>query len=335
MRFLMAALLAMMVSTAWASDYNVGIRAIATEVAGVEVPIRVFYPTMAEAPETRFGPWELPAARNADPATGAFPLIMVSHGLGGNDWNHHLLAQLLVRHGFVVAAVRHPDDLKRVGRQAILVLRPMEVRSALDKVLDDPAFGPVIDANRIGAFGFSQGGLTVLRLLGAQAQHQKLIDHCIAQRDADEEFCTGKSAGMWQRLGILWSKLTYSVPDFDPDQPVSDARIKAAVVAAPVGAPITDLSAVQTPLWIIRAGADDVLTFPFHAEAIHEALPNAHDYTVAEDVAHYAFLSPFPDSIKSDVGLPAQDPKGFDRPAFLRETNAAILAYFGGQFAGR
>ncbi len=326
--FLVGSLLIMTWGAAAAEDYNVGVSRITTKVAGVEVPVRMFYPTAAEATETRFGPWELVVARNADPASGSFPLIVISHGLGGNDWNHHLLAQRLVAKGFVVAAVRHPDDLKRVGRQAILVLRPLEVRAAIDQVLKDGTFGKIVDADRIGGFGFSQGGLTVLRTLGADAEHQKLIDHCEALGKDDEEFCFAKSAGMLQRLGFAVSNFTYTVPEFDPDQSVVDERIKVAVVAAPVGAPITGLASVKRPVWLIRAGSDDVLKFPFHAEAIHKSLASSHDYTVLDGIEHYAFLSPFPESIKPEVGLPAIDPEGFDRAGFLEKTNQAIVEYF-------
>ena len=327
MRILIAIILMVTGCAAWAEEYNLGIRRITTKVAGVEVPVRVFYPTFKKAVETQFGPWRLVAAANSDPAPGPFPLIVISHGLGGNDWNHHLLARRLVSKGFVVAAVRHPDDLKRVGRQAILVLRPLELKAAIDHLLGDD-LGKIINSDSIGAFGFSQGGLTVLRAIGAEAEHQKLIEHCQTQGNVDEEFCTGKSAGTWQRLGILWSKLTYDVPDFDPTQLVADERIKVTIVAAPVGAPVTDLSSVNTPLWIMRPGADSVLKFPFHAEAIHKSLNIPHDYSVYEGVEHYAFLSPFPESIKTEVGLPANDPEGFDRAAFLAKTNEAIVNYF-------
>lgn len=267
------------------------------------------------------------AAKNSDTAPRSFPLIVIFHGLGGNDWNHNLHAQRLVAKGSVVAAVHHPDGLKRVGRQAILTLRPLELKDVIDRVIDAD-LGKVINPDRIGAFGFSQGGLTVLRALGAQADHQKLIENCQTHRKADEEFCTEKSAGVWQRLGVLWGKLKNDKPDFNPAQPVADERIKVAIVAASVGAPITDLSSVDTPLWIMRPGAESVAKFSFLAEAIHRALNIPHDYTVYDGVEHYAFLSPFPESIKAEVGLPANDPEGFDQSAFLTEVNEAIVEYF-------
>lgn len=153
-------------STAQAKEYNVGVRRIMIEHAGVEVPVRVFYPTLKKETETRFGPWKLLAAQNATPALGQFPLIAISHGLGGNDWNQHLLAGRLVKAGFVVAAVRHPDDLLRVGRPEITTLRPRELTAAIDAVLRDNRFEHIVDADRIGAFGFSLGGFTVLAAAG-------------------------------------------------------------------------------------------------------------------------------------------------------------------------
>ena len=84
---------------------------------------------------------------------------MISHGLGGNDWNHYLLASRLVEAEFIVVAVRHPDDLLRAGRPEHAVLRPLELSVAIDAVLEDNRFGSLIDQDRIGAFGFSLRGI--------------------------------------------------------------------------------------------------------------------------------------------------------------------------------
>ncbi|MEO0357079.1 MAG: hypothetical protein AAF386_02065 [Pseudomonadota bacterium] len=328
MRYILAIIMILSAASLKAEMYNVGFLNARTQVVGADVQIRVFYPTQDQERQTDFGPWVLTVAQDATPAAGSFPLIVISHGLGGTGWNHHLLGQDLARRGYVVAAIDHPDDLSRVGRQAILDLRPMEITRMIDHVLADDDIGAVIDQDRIGAFGYSQGGLTILRSLGAQATHDTLIRHCAENTAQDEEFCTGKSAGFWGRIGILWRKLTYGVPDYDINAPVADPRIKVAVLAAPVGAPVTDLSAVTVPVWIIRAGADQVLTHPFHAEAIHINLAKSHAYTVQDGIDHYAFLSPFPDSIKDDVGLPAQDPPGFDRAAFHGTMNTQFIEYF-------
>ena len=325
---LLFALFAMLSSqAAQAGPYNVGVGKIETEVAGVEIHVRVFYPTSETATETRFGPWELTVARDAKLAPGPFPLVAVSHGLGGNDWNHHLLASDLARGGFVVAAVRHPDDFLRVGLPEIAVLRPRELSAAIDAVLSSNRFAPSLDKERIGAFGFSLGGYTVLAAAGGRVDQRRISEHC-QNADNDPEFCTGQDGGARWPLSLRAQRLFYSVPDVDLDQDVIDRRIKAAVVASPVGVLFDDLSRVTMPLLLLRAGNDQSLRYPYHAEHVHNLLPNDHTYQVLQGLHHYAFLSPFPGSIAKEVGEPAIDPEGFDREAFLFETNQVIVEFF-------
>lgn len=114
----------------------------------------------------------------------------------------------------------------------------------------------------------------------------------------------------------------------DLDSGVFDRRIKAAVVAAPVGVPFDDMARVTMPMMLIRAGADQTLRYPYHAENIHKRLPAKHQYKVIEGLHHYAFLSPFPDSIATEVGEPASDPEDFDRAAFLAKINSEIVDFF-------
>ena len=76
-------------------DQSIGMRRIVTQVADVDVGVRFFYPSFEHAAVTGFGAWMLPLVKNARLRAGTYPLVMVSHGLGGNSWNHHLLAQSL------------------------------------------------------------------------------------------------------------------------------------------------------------------------------------------------------------------------------------------------
>jgi|TARA_B110000908_G_C10167848_1_gene409333 predicted dienelactone hydrolase len=313
-------------ATASAETY-VSTQRISTQVSGVEVPIRVFYPTATQAQNTRFGPWELNIAKNAEPIVGSYPLVIISHGLGGNDWNHHLLASRLVEAGFVVAALRHPDDFLRVGEPEHSVLRPLELRSAVDQVLGSEPFSTLIDRNRIGAFGFSAGGYTVLAVAGGLPDRNRIVEHCaIAQNDP--EFCIGEEGGERLPLWLRAKRAFYSMPKVDTEQELQDTRIKALVVAAPVGLLFHDLSRITQPTLLIRAGNDQTLRYPYHAQNVHALLPQEHEYMVIENLHHYAFLSPFPDTIASEVGEPAQDPEGFERQEFLVVMNDKITAFF-------
>ena len=328
MRLLTAAILMVLTwGAAHAEEYNVGVRRILTKVAGTEVSVRVFYPTHEEMTETGFGPWQLLVSKNSKPTSGQFPLVAISHGFSGNDWNHHLLARGLVQAGFVVAAVRHPDDLLRIGNPEIAVLRPRELTAAIDAVLTDDRFSLLIDAERIGAFGFSLGGFTVLAAAGGFSDYSIISLHC-SKPENDPEFCIGEDGGEPLPIWLRARRLVYSIPEIDMTEDVLDPRIDAVVVAAPVGVLFNDMSRVQMPVLLYRAGSDQSLRAPHHAENIHKLLPDEHRYEVIDNLHHYAFLSPWPDSVAAEVGEPASDPAGFDRPQFLNEINSRIVRFF-------
>ncbi len=308
------------------SAFNAGLSRFTTEVAQTEVSIRLFYPTLEAVEHARFGPWRVAAKTRAEPATGPFPLILVSHGLGGNSWNHHLMATELVASGFVVGALDHPDDLMRVGRPEHLILRPLELVAALDAVIAHPVFGPLIDETRVGAFGFSLGGCTVLAAAGGYVDFDRITNHC-AQSQNDSEYC-GKGKEESLPLRLKTRRRGYSISKVDLDQTLRDPRLKALVAAAPVGVPFDRMDEVAQPLLLMKAGADQQLRAPYHADHIHDLLPGTHEYQVFEGLHHYAFLSPFPDAIAHEVGEPAQDPSGFDRAKFLQKLNSDIGAFF-------
>ncbi|MGZ3426407.1 MAG: alpha/beta hydrolase family protein [Polyangia bacterium] len=251
---------------------------------------------------------------------GKLPLVVISHGAGGSERGHHDTAEYLAEHGFIVVAPRHVgdnvEDQSAQGTPRMWRDRPLQLRAAIDAALADPTMGPHIDRARIGAFGFSAGGYTVLVAAGAVADLQRAQHHCRAHRE--DAFCRETHDGD-SLVGVA-----------EPIVHARDPRLKAAVVAAPVGAFFDDvaLADVKIPVRLYRAGADALLTHPYHAERVHARLPSTHDYVVVPGAGHYAFLAPFPPSLKSKVGAPAEDPPGFDRAAFHARLNAELAAFF-------
>lgn len=81
-----------------------------------------------------------------------------------------------------------------------------------------------------------------------------------------------------------------------------DARIKAAVVAAPaigfVFAP-DGLRNVKVPVQLWHAANDLLLPHPRYAEAVRLALPQAPDYRVVPNAGHYDFLVPCSSALAS------------------------------------
>src|SRR5690625_4567315 len=113
-------------------------------------------------------------------APGKFPLIMMSHGTGGNRLNLEWLAQALVQNGFIVAAVDHWGNTfdNKIPVEFIKPWeRPLDMSYVLSELLNTETFGKVILKENIGALGFSFGGYTVLALAGAELDYQILLDY--------------------------------------------------------------------------------------------------------------------------------------------------------------
>lgn len=116
-----------------------------------------------------------------------FPLILLSHGTGGSALMMAWLGTKLAAHGYIAVAVNHPGnnavDGYTVQGFTLGWERAVDLSRVLDQMLADHRFGPRIDANRIGAAGFSLGGYTMMVLAGAVATPfdvQKLERECSA-----------------------------------------------------------------------------------------------------------------------------------------------------------
>ena len=94
-------------------------------------------------------------------AEGEHPLVLLSHGSGGNADSLGWLTSGLVANGAIVLAVNHPGSTSGDSsprRSVDLEARANDLTAALDMILADPAFAPYIDADRIGVVGFSWAG---------------------------------------------------------------------------------------------------------------------------------------------------------------------------------
>lgn len=122
-----------------------------------------------------------PALIGAAVAEGRFPLVLLSHGSGGNMDGLGWLASALARRGAMVLGVNHPgttsgDSSPR--RTVRLDERAADLSVALDALLADPSFGPHVDRDRIAALGFSLGGATALNLAGARLDRAAYRAYC-------------------------------------------------------------------------------------------------------------------------------------------------------------
>jgi predicted dienelactone hydrolase len=177
-----------------------------------------------------------------------------------------------------------------------------------------------LDANRIGAFGFSNGGFTVLVAAGGIPDLKKIGPYC--QVHPGHDLCqTLKKA-----------KVDLSLVDDVPSGAwVADRRIKAVVMAAPAFAftfTRDELKNVRIPIQLWRAADDHHQPNPYYEEFLRQRLPQPPEYHVVPGAGHYDFLPPCSASLAAANPLVCADPSGFNRTIFHEEFNSDIVRFF-------
>lgn len=149
------------------------------------------FPDLVDAARERRS---VPIVAHAPLAGGPFPLVIMSHGAGGNRDSELYQAEHLASHGYVVLSLEHVysntrqtkyymsraggnlklmEAVHRVTRDAREVLgRPRDVSFAIDRAIEwnrsHPTLAGRIDTGRIGVMGHSFGAYTTLAVCGAQ-----------------------------------------------------------------------------------------------------------------------------------------------------------------------
>ena len=144
----------------------------------------IWYPTDATdgaATTYSFAPgieYDSEVALDAPPvsADGPFPLVVYSHGSGGQRYVSTFLTETLASHGVVVVAPDHAGNTTidqftgaEADRETIVRDRPLDVSKVLDAVLDgsaDREITDIVDAAEIGVIGHSFGAYTTLAVGG-------------------------------------------------------------------------------------------------------------------------------------------------------------------------
>lgn len=326
------ALLAVVVSTAAASTMFLASPAQASNAGfmllreprpdGPPVEVGVWYPTDAAPARMVLGSWSQSVAAGA-PAVGEhLPLIVMSHGNGGFFGGHADTAQALAEHGFIVAALTHPgDNYKDQSRATAMADRPAALSALIGWMLDASPLKARIDPDKIGAFGFSSGGFTVLAAAGGEPRLERMRAHCKAHPDNYDCKLTADHAPPTNIFDAAW---------------VHDPRIKAVVSAAPaLGFAFgkDGLKGITAPLQLWKAADDQILPGDEYAEAVHRDLSRPHEYHVVPGAGHFDFLTPCDTTPPGATQPICQSAPGFDRRAFHQDFNAQVTRFFTEQLA--
>lgn len=111
-----------------------------------------------------------PAPREGD---GPFPLVLLSHGAGGNRSAFDSLSAYLASLGYLCVTLTHDDT-----RPSSRLERPADVSFALDVILGaappSPLLAGRVDAARVGMVGHSFGAFTTLAIMGSRFREATL-----------------------------------------------------------------------------------------------------------------------------------------------------------------
>lgn len=142
----------------------------------------IWYPCAKPPGEVKVGPNVLTVAEDCPIAGGKLPLVVISHGRGGDFLGHHDTAEALADAGFVSVAINHPgdtaSDMSRTDDPSIFVERPADIKRTIDFILGGWSDSARIDPSCIGFFGFSRGGYTGLVDIGAELSLGKALRLC-------------------------------------------------------------------------------------------------------------------------------------------------------------
>lgn len=277
----------------------------------------IWYPADAPEREIPLALYRQSVAPDAPVAGRGHPLVVISHGTGGSRADHYDTARALAQAGFVAVAITHTGDTNGDRSRTMRITeRPAQLVRTIDYMTAEWSGHDALDARRIGAFGFSSGGFTVLGAIGGEPDMTLTARHCAEH----PHFYT---CALQQRLDPSATLTPTALA------PVAhDPRIKAAVAAAPALAftfAPTGLAKVSIPVQLWRAEWDTVLPQPYYAEVVHGLLPKA-EYHVVPAADHFDFMAPCSDALAKVA--PSICAKTIDRAAFHKTFNAAVVRFF-------
>jgi predicted dienelactone hydrolase len=319
MKFFSVLIAALALYTGTALSSNVGFQKLTiTNGQDKAITVGIWYPTDSAPAVTALETYTQSVATDAPVHGRRLALVVISHGNGSSFAQHYDTALALARSGFVVAALSHTGDTyDDLSRQLRIWGRPAQLRRLLDYMLTEWPNHSHIDSRRVGAFGFSSGGFTVLAAAGGVPDLTKVAPFCDAHPVAYE---------------CQFSKQTSTPPTPVPESNwFRDQRIKAAVVVAPaLGYTFgySGLKHVLIPIQLWRAQDDHILPHPYYAEAVHIALSRPPEYHVVPNADHFDFLAPCSEQLEKYAPVICSEHAGFDRVAFHLQFNIDVVNFF-------
>jgi predicted dienelactone hydrolase len=302
----------------------IGVQTFSWHDSGRDRPVvaEVWYPIDAQGPldppadRGWLHPHEVRGASLSEEQT-AYPVILMSHGHGGDRRDRSWLAERLVGAGFVVVSVDHYGNTAQTLHPLLTLQfweRAKDISFSLSALLQEPFFARRIDEEKVGFVGYSLGGMTGLGLAGAMPKN---LGELVAKMRSDRE--------------ELSPELLRQVDFSGAMTPLKDERIRGMVLLCPARFvyPPESLKAIRIPIGLVAAINDEVLPHKEHAYQIIKYLVPKRLKVMRKEISHYAFLncvspegkSLLPEKLRSD-------PPACSRSAVHEEVASFAIDFF-------
>jgi predicted dienelactone hydrolase len=269
----------------------------------------------------------MPVLKDAEMASGKYPLVLLSHGMGGHIRSLGWLSTGLAEQGAIVIAVNHANSTWRdfdLSEGLKHWTRTQDLKLALDTALTDPETSAMVDPERIMAAGFSYGGWTALSLGGIRGNHAAYVAHC-SEYGEKSSHCADLMRG---DVGLQ------DVTEAEWNADYSDPRISSVFAIDPGliwGMGDHETSDVVQDISLVSLGEDEnrLLATDFDLAGLPTAIPHAEIISIAP-ATHFSMLpvcKPHGAAILEDEGDDpvCTDPAGADRGA-VHDTVITALA---------
>jgi predicted dienelactone hydrolase len=292
----------------------------------------VWYPTGGPGREMPFADSPVfvgvTVVEEAPVAEGRHPVVLLSHGMGGNIRSLAWLASALAEQGAVVVSVNHPNSTWGDFDMAAGMrhwTRAQDLSLALDTLMADPRFEGHLDPTRIMAAGFSYGGWTALSLGGLRGNLAGYVDHCRVHGEASA-ICT-------EVLAPEVDLASFAAADWNGTY--ADPRVTHVVAIEPGliwGLGPAEIAQLVPDVRLIGlgAGSDRMLATDFDTSGLAGLLPGAIVDRIAPAI-HFTALplcKPMAEAIliEEQDDPVCTDPAGTDRAAVHRQIVSDILS---------
>ena len=240
------------------------------------------------------------AVRDAAPAGGGYPLVIVSHGYGNAPAGMAWLTENLASKGYVVAAIHHEDPPYGDRARALwpFMRRPLDIAFVASSLQSSLHAEGLVDPSRTALIGYSMGSYGVLASGGAT-----LDPSAVARIPGGYMVPYGRGAEKAEDFHVK--------------------NVKAIVaLAAGVRAWGSDgVAAITAPLLLISGDADHTVGYLTGGRTLFEETTSSHRYLLTfKGAGHNIGLGPTPEAMRHQLW----DEDWFEDPVWRKDRIMAI-----------